>query len=268
MRVATPSLWLKKRKYAVYHSAISPRATPKARSILVGFAGLPKPAEISSGQGLLSYYIRIQVFTMLLIEWLPLATVCLLGAMSPGPSLAVVLSQTLRGGQKSGYATAVSHGVGVSLYGLITVAGLAALVTGSPLLFSSLQLAGAVYLIYLGIKSLRVESSYLESHDSKSTSGRSALLDGFLVAFLNPKLAVFMLALFSQFLSVDTDWQQRWTMVATVGSLDALWYSAVVMFVSRPPVLARLRRASVVIERVLGATLIVIALTVIGATVL
>ena len=205
---------------------------------------------------------------MSLIEWLPLATVCLLGAMSPGPSLAVVLSQTLRGGQKSGYATAVSHGVGVGLYGLITVAGMAALVTGFPLLFSSLQLAGAVYLIYLGIQSLRVKSGYLESHDSESASGRSnALLDGFLVAFLNPKLAVFMLALFSQFLSVDTDWQQRWTMVATVGTLDALWYSAVVMFVSRPPVLARLRGASVIIERVLGATLIVIALTVIGAMV-
>lgn len=236
---------------------------------MVGFVGLPKPAEISSGSGLLCYQLPILVFTMSLIEWLPLATVCLLGAMSPGPSLAVVLSQTLRGGQKSGYATAVSHGVGVGLYGLITVAGMAALVTGSPLLFSSLQLAGAVYLIHLGIKSLRVESGYLESHGSESANGRSsALLDGFLVAFLNPKLAVFMLALFSQFLSVDTDWQQRWTMVATVGTLDALWYSAVVMFVSRPPVLARLRRASIIIERALGATLIVIALTVIGATVL
>ena len=168
---------------------------------------------------------------MSLIEWLPLATVCLLGAMSPGPSLAVVLSHTLRDGQHSGYATALSHGLGVGLYGLITVAGLAALVTGSPLFFSSLQLAGAAYLIYLGIKSLRVESGYLESHDSENAGGRSsAMLDGFLVAFLNPKLAVFMLALFSQFLSwqMDTDWRQRWTMVATVGMLDAVWYSVVV----------------------------------------
>ena len=205
---------------------------------------------------------------MSLIEWLTLATVCLLGAMSPGPSLAVVLSHTLRDGQHSGYATALSHGVGVGLYGLITVAGLAALVTGSPLFFSSLQLAGAAYLIYLGIKSLMVESGYLESHDSENAGGRSsAMLDGFLVAFLNPKLAVFMLALFSQFLSVDTDWRQRWTMVATVGMLDAVWYSVVVMIVSRPPVLARLRRASVIIDRALGATLIVIGLTVIGATV-
>jgi hypothetical protein len=88
----------------------------------------------------------------------------------------------------SGYATALSHGVGVGLYGLITVAGLAALVTGSQLFFSSLQLAGAAYLIYLGIKSLRVESGYLESHDSENAGGRSsAILDGFLVVFLNPK---------------------------------------------------------------------------------
>jgi threonine/homoserine/homoserine lactone efflux protein len=201
---------------------------------------------------------------MTLIEWLSLATVCLLGAMSPGPSLAVVLAHTLRQGHSSGYAAAISHGVGVGLYGLLTVAGLAALVTGSPMLFSTLQLAGAGYLIYMGIKSLRATGSSLADPDPNANSvHENPWRDGFLVAFLNPKLAVFMLALFSQFLSPDTDWTQRLIMAATVGSLDALWYSAVVMFISRPAVLARLRRASASIDRVLGVVLITLAITVI-----
>ncbi|MCX2982593.1 LysE family translocator [Halieaceae bacterium IMCC14734] len=201
---------------------------------------------------------------MNLIEWLSLATVCLLGAMSPGPSLAVVLAHTLRQGHGSGYAAAISHGVGVGLYGLLTVAGLAALVTNSPVLFSTLQLAGAGYLIFMGIKSLRATSSPLAATDPKLEGEReNPWRDGFLVAFLNPKLAVFMLALFSQFLSPDTDWTQRLIMATTVGTLDALWYCAVVMFISRPPVLARLRQASGTIDRVLGVILIVLAITVI-----
>lgn len=201
-----------------------------------------------------------------LIEWLSLATVCLLGAMSPGPSLAVVLGHTLRQGQRAGYAAAISHGAAVGLYGLLTVAGLAALVTGSPLLFRSLQLAGAGYLIYLGIKSLRASGSSLDAAPESSPGQRqNPLLDGFLVAFLNPKLAVFMLALFSQFLSPDTGWEQRLIMAATVGILDALWYSGVVMFISRPPVLARLREASGTIDRLLGVILILLAVSVIAS---
>ena len=203
---------------------------------------------------------------MILIEWLSLATVCLLGAMSPGPSLAVVLAHTLRQGHGSGYAAAISHGIGVGLYGLLTVAGLAALVTGSPMLFGALQLAGAGYLIFMGIKSLRANSSPLAPTEPSAERVReNPWRDGFLVAFLNPKLAVFMLALFSQFLSPETDWTQRLIMAATVGTLDALWYSAVVMFISRPPVLARLRQASGTIDRVLGVVLIALAITVIGS---
>ena len=75
--------------------------------------------------------------------------------MSPGPSLAVVLNSTLGGGQRAGYLTALAHGVGVALYGLLTVTGLAVLITRSPTVFIIIQVLGALYLIYLGVKSLR-----------------------------------------------------------------------------------------------------------------
>ncbi len=206
---------------------------------------------------------------MTLASWLPLAMVCLLGAMSPGPSLAVVMGNTLRQGYSAGYIAALSHGVGVALYGLITVAGLAALITGSPMLFSALQIAGALYLIYLGYKSLRSRSVSLAPADTDNNPRPrhgNAASEGFLVAFLNPKLAVFMLALFSQFLSADSTWTHRWIMVLTVGILDACWYSLVVAFVSRESVLTRLRKSSVVIDRVLGIVLILLAFTVLIST--
>ena len=62
-------------------------------------------------------------------QWLSLLSICLLGAMSPGPSLAVMVKCTLGGGHRAGYPAALAHGAGVGLYGLLTVTGLAVLIT-------------------------------------------------------------------------------------------------------------------------------------------
>jgi threonine/homoserine/homoserine lactone efflux protein len=194
-------------------------------------------------------------------HWLSLFSICLLGAMSPGPSLAVVLTSTLNGGRRSGYATAVAHGIGVGLYGLLTVTGLAVIITRSPAVFLAIQVLGALYLIYLGAKSLRGGGqAKLESLEEKPATNPA--LSGFLVAFLNPKLAVFMLALFAQFLDPAAQAMEKGIMVATVGITDACWYSLIVAFVSRESLLRKLQRSAAVIDRVFGVILIVLALSV------
>ncbi len=196
-------------------------------------------------------------------QWLSLFGVCLLGAMSPGPSLAVVVQSTLGGGRGAGVAAALAHGLGVALYGLFTVTGLAVLIAGSVRLFTGIQLAGAAYLIYLGIGALRAGPAG-PAQPEPGGSGRRAAASGFTVAFLNPKLAVFMLALFSQFLQPGAGWQQKGVMVLTVGLTDALWYCAVALLLSRRGLLDRLQAGSRVIDRVFGVVLILLGLTVIA----
>jgi threonine/homoserine/homoserine lactone efflux protein len=198
---------------------------------------------------------------MALSHWLSLISICLLGAMSPGPSLAIVLEATVNGGVYKGYVTAVAHGLGVALYGLLTVTGLAVLITRSPQLFLGIQLVGACYLIYLGIKSLRSTGSS-EIQPSTEMSGHNAAVEGFLVAFLNPKLAVFMLALFSQFLLPEFGLREKSIMVATVGITDACWYALIVALVSRKTLLGKLQRNAQKIDRIFGVILILLALTV------
>lgn len=198
---------------------------------------------------------------MALSHWLSLISICLLGAMSPGPSLAIVLKATVNGGVSKGYVTAVAHGLGVALYGLLTVTGLAVLITRSPQLFLGIQLVGACYLIYLGIKSLRSTGSS-EIQPSTEMSGHNAAVEGFLVAFLNPKLAVFMLALFSQFLLPEFGLREKSIMVATVGITDACWYALIVALVSRKTLLGKLQRNAQKIDRIFGVILILLALTV------
>ena len=198
--------------------------------------------------------------------WLSLVTICILGALSPGPSLALVIRNTLNGGATQGYATAIRHGFGVALYAAITATGIGIIIVKSPTLYAIIQYTGAAFLLYLGVKalmskkqSLPVDTKKSSSESSKEQNNINGWRDGFLIAFLNPKLAIFFLALFSQFVDENAAWQQKSIMTATVGTIDALWYVIVTYALSRGPVLEKLKRNSHIIDRVTGGFLILLA---------
>lgn len=195
---------------------------------------------------------------MNLTTWLTVVLVCMLGAMSPGPSLAVVLRHTLNGGRRSGMNTALAHGLGVGLYALLSVLGLAAVITASPAAFSILQWGGAAYLVWLGIKGLRATPRATPAiPDTAGATG--AARDGFLVAFLNPKVAVFFVALFSQLVGVNTGLAAKTGYAATAMVIDAGWYLSVAWLFSAPRWLARLQAHGVWFERIFGVILVGLA---------
>lgn len=196
---------------------------------------------------------------MNVVEWLPLASACLAGAASPGPSLAVVLANTMAGGRAAGLLTAWAHAMGVGLYAAVTVFGLASLVTEYPTLYRGMQVGGALYLLWMAHGLLLSEASTMTS-EAAGAHSTSALRDGFTIAFLNPKLAVFMLALFSQFVSPDASLAVALLLVATATLIDGLWYSAVTLLLSRRGWLDALRSRAGAIDRVFGMLLAGIAL--------
>ena len=195
---------------------------------------------------------------MTITIWITVVSICLLGAMSPGPSLAVVLQQTLTGGRKNGLIAAVAHGLGIGLYALLCISGIAVIITTSPLLFTVLQWLGAGYLIWLGIKGLRAKASGDERLTDAPTSG-SAARDGFLGVFLNPKVAVFFIALFSQVIGSDTTLLEKLAYAATALFIDMGWYVIVAWSFSNPRWLGRLQQNRVWLERIFGAILIALA---------
>ena len=193
--------------------------------------------------------------------WLSFVAICVMGALSPGPSLAIVIKNTLTGGTPQGYATAISHGLGVALYAAITATGIAVVIVQSPLVFNIIQYTGAVFLLYLGIKSLlskKVNQVFSDDHVQEKVQV-NGWRDGFLIAFLNPKLAIFFLALFSQFLTGDASDEQKIIMTATVGSIDALWYCLVTFTLSRGNIINKLRANSHIVDKVTGSFLILLA---------
>ncbi|WP_319783008.1 LysE family translocator [Oceanisphaera sp. IT1-181] len=196
-------------------------------------------------------------------SWLALVAICVVGAMSPGPSLAVVMRNTIRGGRSHGVLTAIGHGTGVGLYALLTALGLALIIANNPLLFNVIRYGGAAFLAWLGVKALLAKRQNVAAAEAHEIAGRQGAFEGFMVAFLNPQLAIFFVALFSQFVHADTDWQQSLIMMLTAGGIDGAWYVLVALVLSRGPVLVWLKEKSVWLDRLSGVVLLGLAIKVV-----
>lgn len=119
----------------------------------------------------------------------------------PGQAVAYVLTRSLEGGRVAGLSSALGLGTGSLLHAIAAAAGLAALLASTQWALAILQLAGAGYLVYLGIRQLRTSQSHAGRPDrrrSPASPGR-LFVDGVVVDVLNPMKVVFFIAFLPQF---------------------------------------------------------------------
>lgn len=203
---------------------------------------------------------------MTFAAWLSVATICILGAMTPGPSLAVVLRYSVGQSRQAGFACAVAHGLGIGFYAVITMTGLGILFQTVPAFRNIVSVLGALYLIYLAIRAWRAAGSgtrfEADQGGQVADTMMQAARDGFMIAFLNPKIALFFLALFSQFVSPDFEWGGKFLLAFTAAGIDAAWYCLVAVGLSHGAVLPWLRAHSMWIERIIAILFVVIAMRV------
>lgn len=183
--------------------------------------------------------------------------VCALGAISPGPSLVVVLRNTVSGGRISGAMTGVGHGIGLTVYAFIAVMGLSSALIANEQIFKSLQWAGALVLIWLAFNLITNNSSNLTK--SYKSSRRRGFLEGFMISFLNPKILVFMVAVFSQFINPDITNTGRYIMAIVAGAIDTTWYVLVATVLANTSIVGKLRLHAIIIDRVIGLVLLMFA---------
>ncbi|OOE37012.1 LysE family translocator [Salinivibrio kushneri] len=201
---------------------------------------------------------------MTLTIWASLALVCMLGAMSPGPSLVVMAKHSLANSRLHGIVASWAHALGVGLYALITMLGLAVIFKQSPLLFTVIAYAGAGYLAWLGVKSLLSKGGVAAKLEAgQPASLGEAARDGAMISMLNPKLALFFIALFSQFVAVGTDLFSRSVIVLTPLLIDGLWYTLIAFLLSSPAIVDKLRHHGVWVDKLSGVVLIALAVRVV-----
>ena len=196
---------------------------------------------------------------MTLSAWLSLALVCLLGAMSPGPSLAIVVRHSVTNGTRAGVICALSHGFGIFLWAALMVSGLGALLLAQPTWFDALRALGAGFLLYLGCRVLLAQRDASANTREANTGGGKAAREGLVIALSNPKVAVFFAALFSQFIQPDATLEAQLMIAITAAVIDALWYMVVAILLSRPVCSGYLTQHGSLLDRGFGVILIVLS---------
>ncbi|AZG35113.1 LysE family translocator [Shewanella psychromarinicola] len=201
---------------------------------------------------------------MTLSTWLGLLAICCLGAMSPGPSLAMVVRHTLSGGRLHGVVCAWAHSIGIGVYALVTLLGLAAVLKASPLIFNTIAIIGAIYLAWMGIKALGSKGGMQQKLAAGKPTGLwIAARDGIVISLFNPKILLFFLALFSQFVLAAQTVTGQGLIVLTPLIIDGLWYTIIAFVLSHSAVLPRLREKAKLIDRLSGIVLILLSIRVI-----
>ena len=193
-------------------------------------------------------------------SWLQIALVCVLGAVSPGPSLAVIVHNTMAGGRLQGLLAAIGHGLGVGIYALIAVTGLGIILVNDPILLNTANWLGAIALAVIGARLwLFKDRGSIKTKAEKSFRSFLGFSQGFGIAFLNPKIADFFLALFSQFIRPNADWTEKGIMVLTAGVIDASWYMLVALLLTGGNIIVWLNDRAVIVDRAMGTILLLIA---------
>jgi len=140
------------------------------------------------------------MFDYSLLHWTTFLTAAVLLNISPGPDIAFILGQTVRGGRKSGFAAMFGIWTGAFGHVLMAAAGLSVILATSAIAFSVVKWAGAAYLIWLGIQALRSDGGkFVSDGVAEDLPARSIYKQGVFVGLLNPKVAVFFLAFLPQF---------------------------------------------------------------------
>lgn len=124
----------------------------------------------------------------------------LLLVLTPGPVWIYLISRTLAQGRRAGYFSLLGVIAGVIVHVLLAALGLSVVLLAIPLAFDAIKLAGAAYLLWLAVSTLRGGGMNFEAQPLAAVPDRVLLRQGFIASTLNPKVAVFYLSLFPQFI--------------------------------------------------------------------
>ncbi|MEV0023236.1 LysE family transporter [Streptomyces atroolivaceus] len=195
-------------------------------------------------------------------EILAVALITVLAVISPGADFAMVVRNSCLYGRRTGLLGAVGVAAGVLVHVTYTMLGVGLLIASSTTLFTAIKLAGAVYLVYIGVRTFLDRGELTVDLDGKSgLSGLGALRTGFLTNVLNPKTTLFVVSTFTQVVGPDTAlWQQ-----AGYGLFMSLahfgWFGLVALFFSHARLRTAVLRRQKALNRGIGSVLVGLGVT-------
>ena len=186
---------------------------------------------------------------------------CLALTITPGPDMLLIASRSASQGRRAGFATLAGIQAGTYCHALAAAFGLSQLFVLQPLAYDVVRFAGAAYLLYLAWQCLRADSTAAASVAPQPLSVLAVFRQGLLTNLLNPKMALFVLALFPQFVQPQAgSIPLQMLILATVLNGIGLLVNGVVIF-SASALRARLQRGDGAVwgDRLLAAVFTLLA---------
>jgi threonine/homoserine/homoserine lactone efflux protein len=184
--------------------------------------------------------------------------VALVLAVTPGPDMALVMRNGLRGGRPAAFRTILGISVGLLGWALATAVGVAAVLAASTTVFAALKILGGIYLAYLGIRTLLALRRHGHAPQPREARLGSEFGQGLVTNLLNPKLAVFFTTLLPQFISENDPYVAKSILLAVLFVAIGLAWLSVYGFIVGA--VARSRQFRRAIEAVSGVVLVALGL--------
>lgn len=196
-------------------------------------------------------------------EFIAVITITILAVISPGADFAMITRNSYLYGRKSGVMSALGISLGVQVHVMYTVFGIGLLISQSPSLFMAVKFIGAAYLIYIGLTTMKSVVSGVESRKQiKSVNSYQSFKIGFFTNALNPKTMLFVLSVFTQFLSKDTDWLVLCSFGIFMSLAHLVWFCIVAIFFSTPRLRKNMLKKQKVFNNFIGSILMLIGVTI------
>ena len=196
---------------------------------------------------------------MSFLLFMQITFVCLLGAMSPGPSMMVVINNSIFKNKFNGILSALGHGFGIGVYALFAVIGIGLIIKANFYLFIILKTLSIIFLFFLGIQAL-VKKNQVKFNERSVKDGIQSFFQGLGISILNPKILIWFLAIYSQFMSLNNDVLFNLSLVLIASTVDALWYILLVNLVTSKNILELVKNKSYLIQKIVGCLFIVLSI--------
>ena len=196
--------------------------------------------------------------------WVQFAAICLIGAMSPGPSMALIIRNSIKYGRISGILFSLGHAIGIGIYATVSVLGLQFILINNLFLFNAIQFCGSVFLLLLGILFLRDTAHNLSLENEQKNV--NSFMQGFAISILNPKILIWFAAIFSQFIEISSTNFVKLAMVLIASSIDGLWYIILTIVVTGFGLKQFLEHNTNIIQKISGVILISISILILYKT--
>lgn len=199
----------------------------------------------------------------MLDQVLIIVAVTILILIVPGPDMIIGARNTMVGGKKAGYQTAAGILAGNLVHITYCIVGIGWLIANSIVAFNVLKYAGAIYLVFLGISSLRTKPAAIETEiDSNVKPTRTWFVQGFINNVLNPKGTLFFLGVFTTVITPETSLSTTSILVSIIIVMCAIFWHFFIQTIDTPIVRRFFRRSQSTLQRVFGIVFIGLGLRV------